>query len=97
MAYIEIINNSEKYIEMLKQKDKIYIKYSDIKPSDYLFKISDTLSGYYDVEYFIINTMRFNPDKFFLNYKVICGDFFCGEGFIQKIDKTNFNKEWVFK
>jgi len=25
MAYIQIINNSEKYIELLKQKDEIYI------------------------------------------------------------------------
>jgi hypothetical protein len=32
MSYIEIINNSEKYIEMLKQKDIIYIKCNDIKP-----------------------------------------------------------------
>jgi hypothetical protein len=96
MAYIEIINNSEKYIEMLKKKDKIYIKYSDIKPSEYLLNISDTLSGYYDVKYFIINTTQYKPDDFFLNFKVICGDFFCGEGFLQKIDKTIPNKEWIF-
>ena len=81
---------------MLKQKDKICIKYSDIKPSDYLLEISDTLSGYYDVTYFTINTTKYNPDDFFLNYKVICGDFFCGEGFLQKIDKSIPNKEWVF-
>jgi len=96
MAYIEIINNSEKYIEMLKQKDKINIKYSDIKPSDYLIKSSDTLSGYYDVKYFTVNSIQINTDDFFLNYKVICGDFFCGEGFLQKINKTIPNKEWVF-
>ena len=96
MAYIEIINNSEKYIEMLKKKDKIYIKYSDIKPSEYLVKITDTLSGYYDVKYFTINKTQINPDDYFSNYKVICGDFFCGEGFIEKIDKTIFTKEWVF-
>ena len=66
MAYIEIINNSEKYIQMLKQKDKIYINQYDIKPSEYLVKISDTLSGYYDVKYFIINTTQFNPDDFFM-------------------------------
>jgi hypothetical protein len=96
MAYIEIINNSEKYIEMLKKKDKIYIKYSDIKPSEYLLNISETLSGYYDVKYFIINTTQYNPDDFFLNFKIICGDFFCGEGFLQKIDKTIPNKEWIF-
>ena len=96
MAYIEIIHNSEKYIETLKQKDKIYIKYSDIKPSDYLVNISDTLSGYYDVKYFKINTTQFHSDDFFLNYKVICGDFFCGEGFLQKINKTIPNKEWNF-
>jgi len=96
MAYIEIINNSEKYIEMLKQKDKIHIIYSDIKPSDYLIKTSDTLCGYYDVKYFTINTIQFNPDDFFLNYKVICGDFFCGEGFLEKINNTIPNKECVF-
>ena len=97
MAYIEIINNSQKYIEMLKQKDKIYIKYSDIKPSDYLVKIYDTLSGYYDVKYFIINNIQFNPDDFFFKYKVICGDFYCGEGFLQKINNTIPSKEWIFK
>ena len=96
MEYIEIINNSEKYIEMLKQKDKIYIKYSDIKISDYLIKISDTLSGYYDVKYFTINEIQINPDDFFLNYKVIGGDFFYGEGFLQKIDKIIPTKEWIF-
>ena len=96
MAYIEITHNSEKYIEMLKQKDKIYIKYSDIKPSEYLVKTSDILSGYYDVKYFTINTRQFNTDDFFSNYKVICGDFFCGEGFLQKFDKTIPSKEWAF-
>ena len=96
MAYVEIINNSEKYIEMLKQKDKIYIKYSHIKPSDYLIKSSDTLSGYYDVKYFTVNAIQINTDDFFLNYKIICGDFFCGEGFLQKINKTIPNKEWAF-
>lgn len=96
MAYIEIINNSNKYIEMLKQKDKIYIKYTDIKPSDYLIKISDTLSGYYDVNFFTINKIQFNTCNFFLNYKIICGDFFCGEGFLQKVDMTIPSKEWLF-
>jgi hypothetical protein len=69
MAYVEIINNSEKYIEMLKQKDKIYIKYSHIKPSDYLIKSSDTLSGYYDVKYFTVNAIQINTDDFFLIIK----------------------------
>jgi hypothetical protein len=96
MSYIEIINNSEKYIEMLKQKDKIYIKYSDITRSDDLVKRSDPLFGYYDVKCFTINKIEFNPDDLFLNYKVICGDFFCGEGFLKKIDKKNSSKEWFF-
>ena len=80
---------------MLKQKDKICIKYSDIKPSDNLIKTSDTLSGYFDVKYFTINTTKYNPDDFFLNYKVICGDFFCGEGFLEKINKTIPNKNGI--
>ena len=100
MSYIQIINNSEKYITMLKEikteTDKIYIKYTDIKPSDYLVKISDPLWGYYDVTTFIINEKQVNTNEIFLNYKVICGDFFCGEGFIQKIDCTITNKEWNF-
>jgi hypothetical protein len=96
MAYIEIIHNSEKYIEMLKQEDKIYIKYSDIKLSDYLVKNSDIISGYYDVKYFTINTKQFNPDDFFSNYKLICGDFFCEESFLQKINKRILRKEWLF-
>lgn len=45
MSYIEIINNSEKYIEMLKQKDIIYIKCNDIKPSVDLVKRYDPLWG----------------------------------------------------
>jgi hypothetical protein len=97
MAYIEIINNSENYIEMLKQKDKIYINYSDIKASDELIKRYDPLFGYYDVKCFTINKKELNPDDLFLNYKIICGDFFCGEGYLKKIDKTISSEEWRFK
>jgi hypothetical protein len=91
MSYIEIINNSEKYIEMLKQKDIINIKGSDIKPSDNLVKKYDPLWGYYDVKSFIINKKEVNPNEIFPNYIVICGDFFQGEGFLKKIDITRDN------
>jgi hypothetical protein len=97
MTHIEVIHNAEKYIEILKQKDEIYIKYSDIKPSDYLVEIYDTLSGYYDVKFFTINKTQINNNDFFPNYKVLCGDFFCGEGFLKKIDMTIPNKEWKFE
>jgi hypothetical protein len=91
MAYIDIINNSEKYIEMLKQSNKIYIKYYDIKPSADLVKTSNPLWGYYDVKTFIINNTQVNSDIFFPNYKLICGDFYCGEGFLKKIDTIVLN------
>ena len=68
MAYIEIINNSEKYIEMLKKKDKIYIKNIDIKPSDYLVKIFDPLWGNYNVKSFRINEKDIDPKDLFPNY-----------------------------
>lgn len=85
MTHIEIINNSEKYIELLKQKDKIYIREIDIKPSEDLLKRYDTLWGYYDVKSFKINKKEFTPDEIFTNHKIICCDFFCGEGFLRKI------------
>ena len=96
MTYINIINNSEKYIEMLKQKDKIYVREIDIKPCEELIKKNDTLWGYYDVKYFKINEKEIIPSDIFSNYKVICGDFFCGEGFLQKIFITKNNNEWIF-
>jgi len=96
MSYIEIINNSEKYIEMLNQKDKIYIRYADIKCSDDLVKRFDPLFGYYDVKCFTINKKELNPDDLFLNYKIICGDFFCGEGYLKKIYKPLPSNEWCF-
>ena len=96
MAYIEIINNSEKYIEMLKQKDEIYIRNIDIKPSNDLVKIYDPLWGYYDVTTFTINEKKVNSNDIFLNYKIICGDFFCGEGFLKKINMNIPNKSWIF-
>jgi hypothetical protein len=76
MSYIEIINNSEKYIEMLKQKDIIYIKCNDIKPSVDLVKRYDPLWGYYDVKSFTINNTQVSTNEIFLNYEVSCGDCF---------------------
>jgi hypothetical protein len=87
MAYIEIIHNSEKYIKLLQQTDKIYINYADIKPSIELVKRADPLWGYYIVKSFTVNNTQVNPDEIFFNYKVCCGDFFLGEGFLYKINK----------
>jgi len=95
MVYIEIINNSEKYIEMLKQKDIICIKNIDIKPSNYLVKISDPLWGYYNVKSFTINEKEVNPNDIFPNYKIICGDFFLGQGYLRKIDIIDKNNEKI--
>ena len=91
MSYIEIISNSEKYIEMLKQKDIIYIKCNDIKPSVDLVKRYDPLWGYYDVKSFTINNTKVSPDEIFLNYQVSCGDCFLGECFLRK--RKKYEKE----
>lgn len=88
--YIEIINNSEKYIEMLKHKDKIYINFNDIKPSNNLVKRYDPLWGYYDVKSFKINNSNVKPDEIFVDYYVSCGDCFLGECFLRKKKKTPF-------
>lgn len=82
MSYIKIINNSENYIKMLKQKDIIIIK-----PSDNLVKRYDPLWGYYDVKFFIINK-KISPNEVFPNHIVICGDFFQGESFLKKVNIT---------
>jgi hypothetical protein len=83
--YIDIINNSEKYIELLKSNDKIYIKKCDIMQSNDLLKMSDPLWGFYNVKSFILNGQQLNPNDIFYGYQVLCGDFFCGEGFIIRI------------
>jgi hypothetical protein len=85
MSYIEIINNSEKYIELLKQTDIVTIQQIDIKQSEDLIIIKDTLWGYYDVKFFIIDKKVINSNEIFENYRIICGDFFCGQGFLEKI------------
>lgn len=91
--YIEIINNSEKYIEMLKQKDIIYINLNDIKPSIDLVNRHDPLWGYYDVKSFRINDSDVKPDEIFVDYYVSCGDCFHGECFLQKKKKIPFNEK----
>lgn len=85
MAYIEIINNSEKYIELLQQKDKIYIHYADIKPSDDLIKTYNPLWGYYGVKTFINDNKYVSTKEVFLNCELLCGDFLFGEGFLKKM------------
>jgi hypothetical protein len=90
MAHLEIINNSEKYIKLLQEIDKISINFNDIKPSDNLIKSSDPLWGYYDVKSFTINNKQVEPHEIFPNYQVLCGDCFLGECFMWKriISKT---------
>jgi hypothetical protein len=88
--YIEIINNSEKYIEMLKQKDIIYINSNDVKPSNDLVKRDDTLWGYYHVKSFKVNNSNVKPDEIFVDYYVSCGDCFLGECLLQKKKKNSF-------
>lgn len=85
MVYIDIINNSEKYIEMLKQTDKVYINGNDIKPSTELMNRYDPLWGYYDVKTFMMNGIPIKSNDFFSKYIVICGDFYLGEGYLRKI------------
>jgi len=91
--YIEIINNSEKYIEMLKKKDKIYINLNDIKPSIVLVNRYDPLWGYYDVKSFRINDSHIKPDEIFVDYYILCGDCFHGECFLRKNKKIPFNEK----
>jgi hypothetical protein len=91
--YIEIINNSEKYIEMLKQRDKIYINLNDIKPSIELLNRNDPLWGYYNVKSFRINDNDLKPNEIFVDYHVSCGDCFRGVCFLQKKKISFYEKE----
>ena len=76
---------------MLKQKDIIYIKCNDIKPSVDLFKRYDPLCGYYDVKSFTINNKQISPNEIFLNYEVSRGHCFLGECFLRK--RKKYEKE----
>ena len=82
--YIEITNNSEKYIEQLKIKDKISIKQIDLVPSYNLLKRNDPLWGYYDVKSFKIDEKEINLGNLFSNYSIYCGDCFMGECYLIK-------------
>ena len=85
------INNSEKYIKLLQQCDKIYINLGDITPSDDLIKTSNPLWGYYNVKSFTINNSQVDPCEIFPNHQVLCGDCFHGECIMWKkrINKTS--------
>ena len=85
MTHIEITNNSENYIKLLQQRDKISINSNDIKPSDDLIKKRDPLWGYYNVKSFTINNKEVDPCEIFPNYQVLCGDCFYGKCFLWKI------------
>lgn len=87
--YIQIYNNSEKYIDQLKVKDKISIKQIDLVPSYNLLKRNDPLWGYYDVKSFKIDEKEINPESIFPNYLIFCGDCFMGECYLKKIIKNN--------
>ncbi len=90
MAHLEITNNSEKYIKLLQQRDKISINSNDIKASDYLIKRCDPLCGYYNVKSFTINNKQIDSCELFPNYRVLCGDCYNDECFLLKriINKT---------
>ena len=91
MTHLKIINNSEKYIKLLQQCDKIYINLGDITPSDDLIKTSNPLWGYYNVKSFTINNSQVDPCEIFPNHQVLCGDCFHGECIMWKkrINKTS--------
>jgi len=85
--YIRITNNSEKYIDELKIKDKITINQNDLSPSGNLLKRSDPLWGYYNVKSFKIGEKEFTLDSLFSNYYIFCGDCFMGECYLKKVLK----------
>jgi len=82
--YIQIHNNSEKYIEQLKIKDRILIKQIDLCPSDNLLQRNDPLWCYYYVKYFKIDEKEITPESVFPNYVISCGDCFMGECYLIK-------------
>ena len=92
MTHLEIINNSEKYIKLLQERDKIFINFDDIKPSEDLIKSSNHLWGYYNVKSFTINNNQIDPYEIFPNYYLSCGDCFNGKCFIQKRKINENNK-----
>ena len=105
MPHIEIIHNSEKYMNLLEKNDKISIRQSDIIPSQDLIDRYDTLWGYYDVilpknnnfvGYTGLNEgLQWDSNSNLHGYKIICGDFFCGSGFLQKIHIASNSKEFT--
>lgn len=85
--YIKIANNSEKYIDELRIKDKIKIKQIDLLPSANLILRSNPIWGYYNVQSFKIGEKEFKPESLFSNYYIICGDCFMGECYLRKVLK----------
>ena len=88
-SYIEITNNSEKYINLLKTQNKVLINYNDIKPSAGLTERPNPLWGYYDVKSFTLNNKQIKPNELIENYTILCGDFYCGSGYLIKKHKTS--------
>jgi hypothetical protein len=84
LEYIEMCNNSEKYIVNLQICDKITVKRIDICPSDQLIIRDDPLWGYYNVTAFKINGLSFSSQKFFPGYRVLCGDCYMDECYLLK-------------
>jgi hypothetical protein len=85
--YLEIQNNSEKYIEELKIHDKISVNQNDLTLSNNLIKTKNPLWGYYSVKSFKIDEKNFNSESIFPNYDIYCGDCFMGECYLKKIIK----------
>jgi len=89
--YIQIVNNSEKYIEQLMTRHKISIDQKDILTSSNLRETDDPLLGYYPVKSFIINENDIYTETLFSKYNIYCGDCFRGECYLLAIKKLNNN------
>lgn len=85
--FIKITNNSVKYIEELRIKDKITINQNDLLPSDNLLIRRDPIWGYYNIKSFKIGEKEFEPASLFPNYYISCGDCFMGECYLRKVLK----------
>lgn len=88
-VYVEIQNNSEKYIEQLKTKDKVSVKQMDLIPSAQLIQRNDPLWGYYSVKSFNINDTDMSPKLLFPDYSILCGDCFQGKCYLIKQKLTH--------
>lgn len=98
-AILILSSHSQHYVELLKTQNKITISVHHIlaaRTSPW-----DPLWGYYDVRAFFLDGREVETSFLFPGFHVMCGDFFCGQGFLtlkpKKERKERQERKTVFK